>query len=98
MDIRLAAMTLRSIRYWRESRLNQPVTFLASHTHLNRLFDVIERHSNNKPIMIFCVTRRSAIATCKHLANIWKSNGPRDRHWHTPAENIRVSDEDLQSQ
>lgn len=45
--------------------------------------------------MIFCMTRKSTVATAKTLANLWATKGPRDRHWPGPTHRINVQDPDL---
>ncbi|KAK3059270.1 hypothetical protein LTS18_011260, partial [Coniosporium uncinatum] len=37
----------------------------------SKLFDVISKYSHRKPIMVFCATRKSTVATAKLLANWW---------------------------
>lgn len=59
---------------------------------MNRLPEVIARHSSKKPIMIFCCTRNSAIATAKNLANIWASSNSSCRLWMPPTKQIGVLD------
>ncbi|KAJ4360642.1 ATP-dependent DNA helicase MER3 [Didymosphaeria variabile] len=52
--------------------------------HLNsKLPDVVSIHSEGKPIMVFCFTRASTIATAKTLANWWITRHAKDRAWET---------------
>ncbi|KAI9811215.1 MAG: Sec63 [Pycnora praestabilis] len=61
----------------------------------SKLPDIIAKHSNKKPIMIFCCTRSSAIHTAKALAKLWATKGPRDRHWPSPTLKIGLRDAEL---
>ena len=62
-----------------------------------RLPDIIAKHSHKKPIMVFCITRKSAVNTAKLLANVWASKGPRDRQWEGPTQRLMVQDPDLKN-
>ena len=64
---------------------------------LSRLPELIARHSQKKPMMIFCMTRKSTVTTAKLLANVWATENPRDRQWPRPSERIVVQDSDLNS-
>ncbi|PGG99068.1 hypothetical protein AJ79_08702 [Helicocarpus griseus UAMH5409] len=60
-----------------------------------RLPEVIEKHSQKKPIMIFCCTRNSSIATSKFLAKLWTSTNPPNRLWGGPTKHINVQNPEL---
>ena len=60
-----------------------------------RLPDIIARYSHKKPIMVFCISRKSTISTAKLLAKLWDSKNPRDRYWEGPTQKIVVQDPDL---
>lgn len=45
--------------------------------------------------MVFCITRKSTIATAKTLANLWSAKGPRERLWPGSTRRIVVQDPDL---
>ena len=62
-----------------------------------RLPSIITKYSHKKPIMIFCITRKSAVNTAKLLANVWASKGSRDRHWEGPTQRLIVQDPELKS-
>ncbi|OJD15928.1 hypothetical protein AJ78_03871 [Emergomyces pasteurianus Ep9510] len=62
-----------------------------------RLPEVLEKHSEKKPIMIFCCTRNSAIATSKYLAKLWTSTNPPNRLWSSPAKLIGVQNPELRA-
>ncbi|KLJ06907.1 hypothetical protein EMPG_17602 [Blastomyces silverae] len=60
-----------------------------------RLPEVMEKHSKKKPIMIFCCTRNSAIATSKYLAKLWTSTNPPRRLWSSPTKPVVVQNPEL---
>src|SRR5437773_1478341 len=61
----------------------------------DRLPEVIARHSHKRPIMIFCCTRNSAIATSKNLAKLWTSTNSTSRLWNGPTKCIEIQNPDL---
>ncbi|KAF1991793.1 P-loop containing nucleoside triphosphate hydrolase protein [Aulographum hederae CBS 113979] len=61
----------------------------------SKLPEVICKYSHKKPIMIFCPTRASTVATAKVLAKWWATKGPRDRYWESPRREVKVTDPDL---
>jgi ATP-dependent DNA helicase HFM1/MER3 len=63
-----------------------------------KLTDVVAKWSQRKPLMVFCMTRKSCSMTAKVLANWWKSSSPRDRFWDAPRARIVVSDDDLRGE
>ncbi|PGH04665.1 ATP-dependent DNA helicase HFM1/MER3 [Blastomyces parvus] len=62
-----------------------------------RLPEVMEKHSRKKPIMIFCCTRNSAIATSKYLAKLWTSTNPPRRLWSGPTKPVVVQNPELRA-
>ncbi|KAL1988357.1 hypothetical protein VTN96DRAFT_10040 [Rasamsonia emersonii] len=60
-----------------------------------KLPEIIAKHSNRKPIMIFCCTRNSAIATSKDLANLWSGTIPQKRLWRVGNKQLVVKNPDL---
>ncbi|KAL1964042.1 hypothetical protein VTN77DRAFT_7588 [Rasamsonia byssochlamydoides] len=60
-----------------------------------KLPEIIAKHSNRKPIMIFCCTRNSAIATSKDLANLWSETIPQRRLWSVGNKQLVVKNPDL---
>ena len=64
---------------------------------MTRLPEVIAKHSNRKPIMIFCFTRNSAINTSKILAELWAATNASDRLWPGATKHVQVMDPDLRS-
>ncbi|KAJ5898809.1 hypothetical protein N7495_003553 [Penicillium taxi] len=61
----------------------------------SKLLDHVAAHSCKKPIMIFCCTRNSTVATAKILANSWSMTNPPSRVWKGPGRPIEVHNEDL---
>ncbi|KAJ9236294.1 hypothetical protein DTO166G5_4056 [Paecilomyces variotii] len=62
-----------------------------------KLPEVILKHGCGKPIMIFCCTRNSSIATAKELASLYASTTPSKRMWKGPARPINVQNPDLKN-
>ena len=62
-----------------------------------QLPSIIAKYSHRKPIMVFCITRKSALDTAKILASVWASKGPRDRCWEGPTQRIVVQDPELKN-
>ncbi|MCJ1472198.1 Sec63 [Lambiella insularis] len=62
----------------------------------SKLPEIIQQHSEGKPIMVFCCTRKSTMTTAKALAALWTKKGPHKRHWPTPSKTATVSDQELQ--
>ena len=63
----------------------------------NRLPDIIAKYGCKKPLMIFCITRKSAQSTAKLLAKLWASKDRGGRQWHGPTQRIVVNDPELTS-
>ncbi|CAI7620851.1 unnamed protein product [Penicillium pancosmium] len=61
----------------------------------SKLPDVIGTHSCQKPMMVFCCTRNSSVATAKDLARLWTMTNPPARLWKGPTRHIEVHNEDL---
>ncbi|KAJ5231810.1 uncharacterized protein N7469_006398 [Penicillium citrinum] len=60
-----------------------------------KLPEVIAMHSCQKPMMIFCCTRNSSVATAKELARLWAITNPPARLWKGPTRKIEIYNEDL---
>lgn len=60
-----------------------------------RLPGIIAKYSHKKPIMVFCITRKSAVNTAKLLANVWAGERLGDRHWEGPTQRLTVQDPEL---
>ncbi|KAK6362952.1 Sec63 [Orbilia blumenaviensis] len=61
-----------------------------------KLYEVIQKHSQRKPVMIFCATRNICVSTAKILAEKWNGAGGREKAWPTPLVNFSLRDKDLQ--
>lgn len=58
---------------------------------------IIAKYSHRKPIMVFCITRKSTVNTAKLLANVWASKASRERHWEGPTQRLIVQDPELKN-
>lgn len=63
----------------------------------SKLPTVISTHSCRKPIMIFCCTRNSSVATAKELARLWSMMNPPARQWKGPKTRLNVHNMDLKT-
>ncbi|KAL1600412.1 ATP-dependent DNA helicase MER3 [Paraconiothyrium brasiliense] len=64
--------------------------------HLNsKLPDVVRKYTEGKPIMVFCFTRASTIATAKTLANWWVTRHAKDRAWKPPSKPLSFQNREL---
>ncbi|KAK6536178.1 Sec63 [Arthrobotrys megalospora] len=61
-----------------------------------KLYEVIQKHSQRKPVMVFCATRNICASTAKILAEKWNNAGGRERPWPAPLTNFSLRDKDLQ--
>ncbi|KAG9239045.1 Sec63 Brl domain-containing protein [Amylocarpus encephaloides] len=61
-----------------------------------KLPNLIRKHSQQKPIMIFCFTRKSCENTAKMLAEWWFRSQPAGRSWPAPRQRLLVGRKDLQ--
>ncbi|KAJ2989041.1 hypothetical protein NUW58_g3671 [Xylaria curta] len=57
---------------------------------------LLAKHSQRKPIMIFCFTRKSCQRTARSLAEWWSTCRAEDQPWPPPENRIPVSSQDLQ--
>ncbi|KAF2239234.1 P-loop containing nucleoside triphosphate hydrolase protein [Viridothelium virens] len=66
--------------------------------HLDgKLTDLIAKHTQRKPIMVFCSTRKSTETTAGLLSNWWSAQNLRERCWISPRKPITVEDAGLQA-
>ncbi|KAL8901398.1 MAG: hypothetical protein Q9207_005230 [Kuettlingeria erythrocarpa] len=60
-----------------------------------KLPEIVTKYSQKKPMMVFCITRKSTVSTAKLLANWWASKGARERQWAGPTFRLVAQDSDL---
>ncbi|KAI4104557.1 MAG: hypothetical protein LQ339_003860 [Xanthoria mediterranea] len=60
-----------------------------------KLPEIIAKHSQKKPIMVFCVTRKATVSTAKLLADWWTTKSARERQWAGPTFKLVPQDPDL---
>lgn len=66
-------------------------------SYLNgQLWKHIELHSQKKPMMVFCMTRKSCRNAAQQLAKEWSQRQPGARLWPEPSRRIPVVDAELQ--
>ncbi|CAG8956625.1 hypothetical protein HYFRA_00011936 [Hymenoscyphus fraxineus] len=58
---------------------------------------IIRKHTEKKPIMIFCFTRKSCENTAKLLADWWASQTAADRAWSPPVQQVSLQNSELQA-
>ncbi|KAL9131211.1 MAG: hypothetical protein Q9217_000813 [Psora testacea] len=58
---------------------------------------IIAKYSHKKPIMVFCITRKSTVSTARLLADLWAAGPARERYWKGPTQQIMVADLDLRT-
>ncbi|EAW06934.1 putative DEAD/DEAH box DNA helicase (Mer3) [Aspergillus clavatus NRRL 1] len=63
----------------------------------SKLPDVLGTHSCRKPIMIFCCTRNSCVATAKELARLWSMTNPPARLWKGSGRRLEAHNADLRA-
>jgi len=72
--------------------------FAYAHTLDGRLFEIIQRHSVNKPILVFCSTRKGTVTTAKVLAKEYEQ-AIKNKHqlpWTPPPKmDFHFKDKDL---
>lgn len=61
----------------------------------SKLPDIITKYSERKPMMIFCATRKSCVATATFIANWWATRSEQVRLWNPPSPAIHVQDKEL---
>ncbi|KAI1118185.1 hypothetical protein F5Y14DRAFT_255347 [Nemania sp. NC0429] len=61
-----------------------------------KLILLLGKHTERRPIMVFCFTRRSCERTARSLAEWWSTCGADDRPWPPPHNRIPVLSRDLQ--
>lgn len=62
-----------------------------------KLPGIIRKHTEKKPIMVFCFTRKSCENTAKLLADWWTGQRAEDRAWPIPAARLPLQNTELQA-
>ncbi|KAH9907224.1 P-loop containing nucleoside triphosphate hydrolase protein [Xylariomycetidae sp. FL2044] len=57
---------------------------------------LLAKHTERKPIMIFCFTRKSCESTARKLAEWWSSSKAEKKAWPVPTKRVPVINRDLQ--
>ncbi|KAI1278332.1 hypothetical protein F5Y07DRAFT_72255 [Xylaria sp. FL0933] len=73
-----------------------PNDFIFEKTLDGKLNLLIAKHSERKPIMVFCFTRKSCERTARTLAEWWSARRNDDRPWPPPSNRIAVLSQELQ--
>jgi ATP-dependent DNA helicase HFM1/MER3 len=61
-----------------------------------KLPGLIRKHTQKKPIMIFCFTRKSCENTASRLAEWWTGQSASERAWPSPTQRVIVGSKELQ--
>lgn len=62
----------------------------------SQLWKYIEIHTQKKPMLVFCMTRKSCLEAAQELAKQWSQRQPQARLWPEPKKRIPVIDASLQ--
>ncbi|KAI1757919.1 hypothetical protein F4782DRAFT_544295 [Xylaria castorea] len=73
-----------------------PNDFIFEQTLDGKLNLLLAKHSEGKPIMVFCFTRKSCQRTARSLAEWWSTCRANDRPWPPPNNRVPVLSQDLQ--
>ncbi|KAI0469109.1 P-loop containing nucleoside triphosphate hydrolase protein [Xylaria cf. heliscus] len=73
-----------------------PNDFIFEQTLDGKLNLLLAKHSEGKPIMVFCFTRKSCQRTARSLAEWWSTCRANDRPWPPPDNRVPVLSQDLQ--
>ncbi|RYO98220.1 hypothetical protein DL764_007148 [Monosporascus ibericus] len=92
-DEKLRPVKLRKYVYGYDGSPNEFIFEKSLDGKLNLL---LSKHSEKKPIMIFCFTRKSCESTAKVLAEWWSACNTADKAWPAPSKRIPVISRDLQ--
>ncbi|EPE02414.1 dead deah box dna helicase [Ophiostoma piceae UAMH 11346] len=63
----------------------------------DQLPDLIVKHAQGKPVLIFCFSRKSTESAASALAEFWSTYPPHQRPWPAPSVNLRSSAAKLQT-
>lgn len=83
---------LRKYVYGYDSPSNDFVFEKSLDGKLNML---LAKHSERKPIMVFCFTRKSCENTARKLAEWWTTCKPDEKAWPAPTQRVPVINQDL---
>ena len=61
-----------------------------------KLPGLIRKHTQNKPIMVFCFTRKTCESTALRLAEWWRGQVIAERAWSKPTQRVAVDTKELQ--
>lgn len=89
----LRPVKLQRYVYGYEGSLND---FIFEQSLDGKLNLLLGKHSERRPIMVFCFTRRSCERTARSLAEWWSTCSANDRPWPPPQNRIPVLSRDLQ--
>ena len=89
----LRPVRLRKYVYGYEGSPNEFIFDKSLDGKLNLL---LGKHSEKKPIMVFCFTRKSCETTAKSLAEWWSTCKAGDKAWPAPSSRVPVVSKDLQ--
>ncbi|KAI1092080.1 P-loop containing nucleoside triphosphate hydrolase protein [Rostrohypoxylon terebratum] len=89
----LRPVKLKRFVYGFEANLND---FTFDKSLDKKLIILLAKHSERKPIMIFCFTRKSCESTARKLAEWWSDCGPDAKAWPAPTRRVPVINRDLQ--
>ncbi|KAH6648098.1 P-loop containing nucleoside triphosphate hydrolase protein, partial [Truncatella angustata] len=70
--------------------------FIFDRTLDGKLNMLLSQHSEGKPIMIFCFTRKSCEKTAQNLAEWWTTIRAGEKPWPAPKERVQVVSKELQ--
>ncbi|KAI0382286.1 P-loop containing nucleoside triphosphate hydrolase protein [Hypomontagnella monticulosa] len=73
-----------------------PNDFIFDNSLDGKLKMLLAKHSKQKPIMIFCFTRKSCESTARQLAEWWSTCKSEDRAWPAPTRRVPVVSRELQ--
>ncbi|KAK6199129.1 hypothetical protein LQW54_010048 [Pestalotiopsis sp. IQ-011] len=62
----------------------------------SKLISLLSRYGERKPVMVFCLTRKSCEQTAKKLAEWWTSHNNDNRPWPCPKSRVPARNKDLQ--
>ncbi|KAH7028113.1 P-loop containing nucleoside triphosphate hydrolase protein, partial [Microdochium trichocladiopsis] len=75
---------------------NAPNDFVFEKSLDGKLHVLLAKHSERKPIMVFCFTRRSCEGTARKLAEWWAACSNDNKAWAPPLGRVRVVHKELQ--